>query len=173
MFDLIQSCFTIELLAAAFLCAGHLPMRGRARSFVPPLALLLILLSALRLGGRSLIDYGYAGGLVHYLAVLLLVSALVWLCFESAAQEALLCGVAGYAMQHCGHDIVMLVLAALGRDGGDARYAAIRLGIMLVVYAVLYRLFARKFRPDREKIRGGRRWVILSPSGRYIPPRYR
>ena len=162
MFDFIQSCFTIELLAAAFLCAGHLPMRARARLFVPPLALILILLSALRLGGRSLIDYGYAGGLAHYLSVLLLVSALVWLCFEAAAQEALLYGVAAYAMQHCGHDFVMLVLALTGRDGGSPRYALIRLSVMLIVYVVLYRLFAREFKPDRQKIHSGRRWVILS-----------
>ena len=166
MFDLIQSCFTVELLAAALLCAGHLQLRKRMKPFTLPLALALILGSAYKVGGISLIDYGYAGGLAHYLLVLALVSGLVWLSFESAPQEALLYGVAAYAMQHCGHDFVMLVIQLMRLDDGQLfrapRYACIRLGVMAVVYLALYRCFARDFKPDRQKIQNGRRWVMLS-----------
>ena len=166
MFDIVQSCFTIELMVAAYLCAGHLRMRRKTKAYILPLAVLLTLVTAYKIGGRSLIDYGYAGGLTHYLAVLLLVSGLVWLSFDTAMSEALLYGAAAYAMQHCGHDFVMLVLQLLELNSAAVYltplYACVRVSVMGIVYLILYRFFARDFKPDREKIQSGRRWVILS-----------
>ena len=166
MFDIIQSCFTVELLAAVFLCTGHLKARKSTKPFIPPLALLLILCSAYRVGGRSLVDYGYLGGLAHYLAVLTLVCALVCLCFEMTLPQALLYGAGAYAMQHCGHDVVMLVLQALhlsdAQANSTALYACVRLLVMGAVYVPLYRFFARDFKPDGQSVRLGRRWVVLS-----------
>ena len=166
MFDFIQSWFTIELLAAALLCAFHVRLRRRARPLVLPLAALLILATAYKMGGRSLMDYGYAGGLAHYLAVLMLVSGFTWLCFELEPLEALLYGVAAYAMQHCGHDFVMLALWLMRVDVEEIIatpwYACIRFTVMGMVYLALYFCFAREIRFDRRRIQSGWRWAILS-----------
>ena len=163
MFDIVQSCFTVELMAAALLCAGGLRRRPGTQAYVLPLAILLVVASAYRMGGRSLVEYGYFGGLAHYLVVLLLVSGLVWLRYAVTPPEALLYGAAAYAMQHCGHDFVMLALQITGFAGGEnLRYACARLCVMAMAYAALYWYFAREFCPDRRKVQSGRRWVILS-----------
>ena len=153
-------------MAATYLCARGLPLRRRTRALIAPLSLLVIALSALKMGGRSLVDYGYMGGLAHYLAVLGLVIGLTWLCFESDPVEAVLYGVAAYAMQHCGHDFVMLAMWLLRVDEGriihTLQYPCIRFGVTGIVYLALYRPFARNFRPDRRNIQNGWRWTVLS-----------
>lgn len=166
MLDVIQSYFTIELLSAVLLCVRKLPLRGRRRFLFAPLVLLLIFASMIRMGGRSLVDYGYLGGLLHYMAVTALTSGIVWLCFDATVPEALLYGVAAFAMQHFCHDFVMLVLQLARLNSGafvqTPLYTVVRFAGMAATYALLYPLFVRKFKPDQEKIRSGARWAVLS-----------
>lgn len=168
MFDIVQSYFSIELICAALLFALQFKIKNSRKPFLILLTLLMAFCSSYKINGNSIIDYSFLGGLLHYLVILSTVIAIIWFCFSSTLMESVIIGIAGFALQHCVNDLVLVSLNLAHADMVQLvmtpMYAFIRFSIMGLVYLAAYFAFARNFRPSQEQIQNRYPWLILSGS---------
>lgn len=167
MFDIIQSYFSIELTIAAVLCARKFGMREKRGILFFAAAACIVICSSLKIGGKSVIDYGFSGGLLFYLGVLVCIVILVWQFYITTFSQALIIAVAAYSMQHCASDFVWLTVSIAGGSGdrlimNPFVYTMVRGIVFAAAYVVMYVFFVKNLRLDKEKIKNRYQWGAFS-----------